>query len=36
MLEEADYPVTWHRYPIPHSVSPEELTHIASWLRKVL
>lgn len=36
MLEEADYPVTWHRYPIPHSVSPEELTHIALWLRKVL
>jgi phospholipase/carboxylesterase len=36
LLEEADYSVTWHRYPIPHSVSPEELTHIAAWLRRVL
>jgi len=36
MLEETGYSVTWHRYPIPHSVSPEELTHVASWLRRVL
>jgi len=36
MLEEHDYPVTWRRYPIPHSVSPEELTDVAAWLRRVL
>jgi phospholipase/carboxylesterase len=36
ILQEAGYPVTWQRYPIPHSVSPEELTHIAAWLRRVL
>jgi phospholipase/carboxylesterase len=36
MLEEADYSVAWHSYPIPHSVSPEELTHIAAWLRRVV
>jgi len=36
MLEEAGYSVTWHHYPIPHSVSPEELTHVAAWLRRVL
>lgn len=36
MLEEDGYPVTWHSYPIPHSVSPEELTHLAAWLRRVL
>jgi phospholipase/carboxylesterase len=30
------YSVTWHRYPIPHSVSPEELSQIATWLRRVL
>jgi phospholipase/carboxylesterase len=36
MLENADYSVTWKTYPIPHSVSPEELTHIAAWLRRVL
>jgi phospholipase/carboxylesterase len=36
LLEEAGYSVTWHRYPIPHSVSPEELSQIATWLRRVL
>jgi phospholipase/carboxylesterase len=36
MLEEHDYPVTWRRYPIPHSVSPEELTDVAAWLRRLL
>jgi len=36
LLEEAGYSVAWHRYPIPHSVSPEELTHIAAWLRRML
>jgi phospholipase/carboxylesterase len=36
MLQETGYSVTWQRYPIPHSVSPEELTHIAAWLRRVL
>lgn len=36
MLEEHEYSVTWHSYPIPHSVSAEELTHVAAWLRRVL
>jgi phospholipase/carboxylesterase len=36
LLEEAGYSVTWHSYSIPHSVSPEELTHVAAWLRRVL
>jgi phospholipase/carboxylesterase len=36
MLEEEGYSVTWHRYPIAHSVSPEELSQIATWLRRVL
>ena len=36
MLEETGYSVTWHRYPIPHSVSPEELAQVATWLRRVL
>jgi phospholipase/carboxylesterase len=35
MLQETGYAVTWQRYPIPHSVSPEELSHIAAWLRRV-
>ena len=36
LLEAAEYSVTWHSYPIPHSVSAEELTHIATWLRRVV
>ena len=36
MLQETGYAVTWQRYPIPHSVSPEELSHIAAWLRRVV
>lgn len=36
MLEKAGYSVTWKTYPIPHSVSPEELTQIAAWLRRVV
>jgi phospholipase/carboxylesterase len=36
LLEAADYAVTWHSYPIPHSVSAEELTQIGAWLRQVL
>jgi len=26
----------WHDYPMPHSVCPEEIGHIATWLRKTL
>jgi phospholipase/carboxylesterase len=36
LLEEAGYLVSWHPYPIPHSVSNEELTDIADWLRRVI
>jgi phospholipase/carboxylesterase len=36
LLESAGYSVEWHTYPMPHSVCPEELTHIAAWLRRVL
>ncbi len=35
-LEAEGYTVSWHSYPIHHSVSAEELGHIAAWLRKVL
>src|SRR5690348_2043450 len=28
--------VTWHTYPMPHSVSMEELIHIRAWLISVL
>jgi phospholipase/carboxylesterase len=35
-LEEAGFPVEWHSYPMPHSVCPEEIEHIAAFLRKSL
>jgi phospholipase/carboxylesterase len=36
LLEARGYSVEWHTYPIPHSVSPEEIEAIAAWLRRVL
>ena len=35
-LEASGYSVEWHTYPMPHSVSPEEIADIAQWLRRVL
>jgi phospholipase/carboxylesterase len=35
-LEAAGYPVEWHTYPMPHSVCPQEVAHIAQWLRRVV
>ncbi len=29
-------PVIWHTYPMPHSVSAEEIMHISAWLTTVL
>jgi phospholipase/carboxylesterase len=36
LLEKSGYAVEWHTYPMPHSVCPEEIGHIADWLRRVL
>jgi phospholipase/carboxylesterase len=36
LLEAGGYPVEWHAYPMPHSVSAQEILDIAAWLRKVL
>jgi phospholipase/carboxylesterase len=36
LLEAVGYKVEWHTYPMPHSVCPEEVEHIAAWLRRVL
>ena len=35
-LEEMGHPVEWHSYPIPHSVSPEEINHLSAWMKKHL
>jgi len=36
LLESQGYPVEWHAYPMPHSVSAQEVLDIAAWLRRVL
>jgi phospholipase/carboxylesterase len=28
--------VTWHTYPMPHSVCADEIAHIRAWLISVL
>ena len=35
-LQDAGCKVQWHTYPMPHSVCPEEIAHIAAFLRAVL
>jgi phospholipase/carboxylesterase len=30
------YEVEWHEYPMPHSVSMEEVRDVAAWLKKIL
>ncbi len=35
-LARLGHPVEWHQYPIPHSVSPEELADIKAFLDRVL
>jgi len=32
LLEQVNQPVSWHAYPIPHSVCSEEMQDISSWL----
>lgn len=35
-LNALGYPVEWHTYPMPHSVSPKELMDLSAFLHKVL
>ena len=36
LLKSLGYPAEWHKYAMPHSVCPEELADIGTWLGKVL
>jgi phospholipase/carboxylesterase len=36
LLEKSGYAVEWRTYVMPHSVCPEEVAHIAEWIRRVL
>lgn len=35
-LASKGYDVSWHTYPVPHGVAPEELRDIGEWLIRVL
>jgi phospholipase/carboxylesterase len=35
-LAALGYAVEWHAYPMPHSVSPQEVQDLNTWLLKVL
>lgn len=35
-LLELGYRVTWHEYPVSHSVCPEEISDISKWLRGII
>jgi phospholipase/carboxylesterase len=35
-LIKLGYEVEWHQYQMPHSVCPEELADIGTWLKRVL
>lgn len=34
-LEELKYPISWHEYPMQHSVCPEEIKDISSFIKAV-
>ena len=36
LLDSMGYPMEWHEYPMPHSVSPEEVDEIGRWFQRVL
>jgi phospholipase/carboxylesterase len=36
LLVKSGYPVDWRTYPMPHSVCPEEIGHIAQFLLRTL
>ena len=35
LLEDLDYRIEWHEYPMPHSVCSEEIEDIARFLKQV-
>ena len=36
LLQELNYTISWHHYPIPHSVSPQEIQDISLWMQQQL
>ncbi len=35
-LLAANYAVSWHEYPMAHSLCSQEVVDIGNWLRKVI
>jgi phospholipase/carboxylesterase len=35
-LQQLGVGVEWHSYPMEHSVCPEEIADIASWITRIL
>jgi phospholipase/carboxylesterase len=35
ILESLGYRVEWHTYPMPHSVSPQEIADLSAFLRRI-
>ena len=35
-MEKSGFNIEWHSYPMGHSLCPEEITDISSWLSRVL
>ena len=35
-LKSLGYRIEWHAYPMPHSVCPQEIADIGTWLQRVL
>ena len=35
-LKKLGYKIEWHRYPMEHSVIPQEIDDISQWLNKIL
>ena len=33
LLTTLGYRVEWHEYPMPHSVCPEEIAALSTWLQ---
>lgn len=34
-LIKANYPVSWHTYPMPHAVCDEEIRDVGKWLKSI-
>jgi phospholipase/carboxylesterase len=35
LMQQWDYPIEWHSYPIAHTLSIEEIADVAAWIRRV-